>query len=344
MSTHEAAVINTQGARLEVAQRPTPAPGPNDILIEVAAVALNPIDVYQRDYGFPPLTHSPAIIGSDIGGIIKAVGSAAPSFFKPGTRVTAFAQAFYTGGAPDYGAFQELALVPSSLVAPIPESISFTEASLLPMSFLTSFSGFHTTLALPRDIKYTPADKQGLLIWGGGSSIGSGGIQIAKSWGYVLYVTASKKHHEYLRSLGADRLFDYHDEDVVEQIVKAAKADGVTVPVAYSTADQVPETLQVVKQLKGDAQGKVAAAKRLPEDLPLVEGVTAKFIQAPADERERTEHFAYVFNVWLKDKLEKGAIVPSPKAQVIGKGLEALNPGLDELKKGVSGVKLVVEL
>ena len=345
MSTHAAAVLNTKGSRLEVTQRPTPTPGPNDILIEVTAIALNPIDVYQRDLGYPPLSHYPAVVGSDIGGTIKAAGSAAPSFLKPGTRVTAFAPAFQTKGAPDRGAFQKLTLVPSNLVAPIPPSVSFTEASLLPMAFLTSFSGFYNTLALPRDIKYTPsADKQGILIWGGASSIGSAGVQIAKSFGYVLYVTASRKHHEYLKFLGADRLFDYHDDDVVEQIVKAAKADGVTVSVAYDTAGETPKSQEVVKQLKGSAEGKVAAAKPVPEGTPKVEGVTATFIQAPSDEQKRTEHFAYIFNVWLKEKLEKGAIVPSPKVQVVGQGLEALNLGLDELKKGVSGVKLVVEI
>lgn len=53
--------------------------------------------------------------------------------------------------------------------------------------------------------------------------------------------------------------------------------------------------------------------------------------------KERTEHFHFVFNVWLKEKLEKGEFVPSPKIQVVEGGLEGANKGLDELKKGVSG-------
>ncbi len=68
-----------------------------------------------------------------------AAGSS-PSF-KRGTRLAALAQTFFVQDAPDYGAFQAKALIPAANVAPLPDSVSFNEASLLPMSVVTAWSG-----------------------------------------------------------------------------------------------------------------------------------------------------------------------------------------------------------
>jgi hypothetical protein len=102
--------------------------------------------------------------------------------------------------------------------------------------------------------------------------------------------------------------------------------------------------LEILKQLKGEETAKLASAIPLSEDSPKMEGVEVKFVAAPRDAKERTEHFHFVFGVWLKKKLEAGEFVPSPKVKVIEGGLESANKGLDELKKGVSGVKLVLEV
>lgn len=81
---------------------------------------------------------------------------------------------------------------------------------------------------LHRDTAYTAADKKGMLVCGDASSIGSAAVQVAKSMGLSVYVTASKKHHEYLKGLGARKVFDYSGENVVESFLKAGKEDGVT--------------------------------------------------------------------------------------------------------------------
>jgi len=102
--------------------------------------------------------------------------------------------------------------------------------------------------------------------------------------------------------------------------------------------------LDILKEFKGEGTAKLAEAKPLSEDSPKMEGVEVKFISAPKDETKRTEFFHFVMRVWLKEKLEKGEFVPSPKIKVIEGGLESANKGLDELKQGVSGVKLVLEV
>ena len=126
--------------------------------------------------------------------------------------------------------------------------------------------------------------------------------------------------------------------------MKAAKEDGVTVQVGYDAVGQVKSCLEILNESIGEGTAKLASAVHLSKDSPKVEGVEVKFVAAPLGEKERTEHFHFVFGVWLKEKLEKGEFVPSPKIRVVGQGLESLQKGWDEWKKRVSGVKLVVEV
>ncbi|KAJ8101616.1 chaperonin 10-like protein, partial [Lipomyces tetrasporus] len=324
--------------------RPTPTPGPNDLLIEVKAIALNPIDRYQRDLGFPALAGYPAIVGSDIAGIVLSAGSSVPADApKPGTRVCAFAAAFFYQGAPDYGALQERVLVPAVNAVPLPDGMSFKEASILPMSVVTNWSGLYS-IGIPRDTAYIPADKQGMLVWGGASSVGSGALQVAKLLGFSVYVTASEKHHSYLKSLGATRVFDYHSDDVVASIVKAAKEDGVAIKTGYVAVGSLQQCLDVLKEFKGDGMAKLASAPRLSPEAPKVDGIEVKFVMGPLGEEARTEHFHFIFHDWLKEKLDTGKFVPSPQIKVVEEGLLSANKALDEMKQGISGTKVVLEV
>ena len=340
---HLAAILPSKGHPLEVVQRPTPTPGPTDLLIQVKSTALNPIDHYMRDMG-SFISSYPAIVGSDIAGIVLSQGSSVPSDApKPGTRVTGFCPAFFTHGAPDYGAFQEKVIVPASNVTPLPDGVSFNEASVLPMAVVTAWSGWYS-IGIPRESKYSAEDKKGMLVWGGSSSIGSAAIQSAKLFGFTVYATASSKHHDYLRKLGAQKVFDYKDENVVQNIVNAAKEDGITIRECYDSIGKTQLCLDVLKEFKGSGTSKLASAAPLREGHPTMEGVDINFIMAPQGDEARSEHFRFVFGVWLKEKLKSGEFVPSPKLQVIEGGLKGANHGLDELKKGVSGIKLVVEV
>jgi hypothetical protein len=98
-----------------------------------------------------------------------------------------------------------------------------------------------------------------------------------------------------------------------------------------------------LKEFKGEAVSKVASTNPLSKDSPAEDGVEVKFVSPPRGE-ETTEHFHFVFGVWLKEKLESKEFVPSPRIRVIDGGLEAANEALNELKKGVSGVKFVLEV
>ncbi|KAL7952211.1 chaperonin 10-like protein [Trichoderma compactum] len=119
------------GGLLPVGKRPTPEPGPNEVLIEVKAVALNPCDYYQRDHGMPPVPIHPAVLGSDTAGVVAKLGSNVTTVLSPGSRVIAFASSFYQRGSPDHGAFQKFTLAQCEAVIPLPDDLSFEEGDAL---------------------------------------------------------------------------------------------------------------------------------------------------------------------------------------------------------------------
>lgn len=340
---HQAAILPAAGSNLILVQRPTPTPGPDELLIDVKSIALNPIDWKQRDTGFVIATW-PAVIGSDVAGTVISAGSSVPEDApKPGARVAAFAPAFFTQGAQDYGAYQERVLVPATNAVEIPQKLSFTEASLLPMAVLTAWSGWYS-IGVPSNTSYKESDRKGVLIWGGASSVGSAAVQVAKSMGFKVYATASQKHHEYIKSLGASRVFDYKATNVVDNIVEAVKADGVTVEIGYDAVGALESSQAVLKRLNATKTARLASAVPLTPQSPTVDGVETRFVMGPLDPKERQEYIHWVFNVWLKKRLETGEFVPSPHIRVIEGGLASVNKGLDELKKGVSGTKVVLEI
>jgi len=341
---HQAVILPQKGGPLSVGDRATPEPGPNEILIQVKAVALNPVDYYQRDFGMPPVPSYPAVIGSDVAGIVTKVGSNVSNAPAPGSRAIAFASSFYEDGSPDHGAFQQYVLARSEGVIALPDALSFKEGAIFPLAVLTALSGW-TTIGIPLNTKYTPQDKEAVLIWGGASSVGTFAVQSAKSMGFTVYTTASPKHHEYLKKLGADAVFDYKASDVVSQIIHTVKKDGVTLRTANCVVQgSLQPTLDVLKATKGDEIAKVAHTAPLLPGAPTLDGAEIKFNLPPMDPAERNEHMYKCFHVWLQSGLKSGTVVPSPRFQVETGGLEGLNKALDTLKVGVSGTKIVVKV
>ncbi|KAK4108547.1 GroES-like protein [Canariomyces notabilis] len=347
--THLAAILPQKGGPFVVGERPTPEPGSNEVLIEIKAVALNPVDYNQRTLGVPPVPVYPAVIGQDAAGVVAKLGPGVASTspeLKPGTRVLALATSFYRDGLPDYGAFQQFALAQSELVIPLPDSLSFEQGAIMPLAVTTAWNAW-TTINIPLNTRFTPQDNQAVLIWGGASSCGTFAIQTAKTLGFTrIYTTASPKHHAYLKSLGAHAVFDYHSPTVVSQIVNAVKHDGVILRTAHCVVNGgLQPTLDVLKETKGDAKAKVVYSPPLPPDHPTLENTEIRMNWPPLDPVERDRHFYECFHGWLKDGLRSGSVVPSPaNIQVEGGGLEGLNSALEKWNAGVSGTKIVVPL
>lgn len=342
-STHLAAILPQQGGPLSVGERPTPELGPNEVLVEVKAVALNLVDVYQRDFGFPPVPVYPAVLGSDTAGIVAKVGPGV-SGLVPGDRVIAMATSYYENGAPDYGAFQKLALAKNESVVPLPDNLSFEQGAVFPLGVMTALTAW-TNIGIPLSTRYTPEEKQAVLIWGGASSVGTFATQSARTLGFTVYATASPKNHDYLKQLGAHAVFDYKADDVVKQIIATARRDGVNLHTAHVVVDGgLQPTLDVLKETKGSASARVAHSPVLPPGHPTLQDTEIKFVMASLDAAERSKQAVEAFHGWLDVGLRADTVVPSPNIQVEGGGLEGLNAALDKLKAGVSAIKIVVPI
>lgn len=368
MTTHLAAVSPAKGHPFELQTRATPKPGPGELLIAVKSIALNPADNHMRGSGlFVP--QYPTVIGFDFAGLVLEAGDDVPPSFKAGiTRIAAYAACVWKSCDPDYGPFQERCLVPWQHAVPLPDeglSLSWNQAATLPVAVQVPLSAWDA-MGIPR---MRDADANGekqvssgnnvtkreaLLIWGASSSVGTMGVQTARllrdnpnSSFAVVYATSGAANMRYVGSLGADRVFDYKDSNVVGAIISAAKEDGLVIRHCFLATGELAPCQAVLKAFldkEGKQEGKIASAPVVPPDAEIVKGVQTIFVMPSMVEEETLEQFRYWMGKWLRENLVKRSIIPSPEPTVVGRGLGAINGGLDQLLRGVSCTKLVVEV
>jgi len=184
-----------------------PTPFDDDILVEVKAISVNPVDTKVRA---PKdiVEQTPRIIGFDAAGIVKAVGSCV-TLFKEGDEV------YYAGDISRPGTNQEFHLVDEKIVGHKPKSLSFAEAAALPLTTITAYESFFDRLKI--DPKGSNSG-QTILIIGAGGGVGSISIQLAKLAGLKVIATASRAETtSWVKELGADYVIN-HKEDMVEQV------------------------------------------------------------------------------------------------------------------------------
>ncbi|KAF4495898.1 Zinc-binding alcohol dehydrogenase domain containing protein cipB [Fusarium agapanthi] len=366
MSTHLAAICPGRGQPFQVQPRSTPKPGPDELLIAVKSVALNPADVIMRDQGLF-ITEYPAVIGFDMSGLVLEVGQNVPAGddgFQPGSRVAAYSASAWKGCAPDYGPFQEKFLVPWQHAVRLPDqNMSWNHAATLPVSVQVPLSAWDM-MGIPRSYDEIHSQdlgrvekKEALLIWGASSSIGTMGVQTAhlmcqdpKSPFAAVYATAGPANHNYISSLGANRVFDYKGPKAVESIVTAAKEEGLVIRHCFLATGNLSLCQSVLNEfvdfgsIERKTTAKIGSAPWIPADAKDVDGVEVIFVMPSAVEEERLEQFQYWIGTYLNKNLSNGNIKPSPEPKAVGKGLDLINIALDKMSKGLSCKKLVVEI
>ncbi|OQN98935.1 hypothetical protein B0A48_15281 [Cryoendolithus antarcticus] len=341
---HNAAAwaLKPESRPLVVSSAPYTLPPPGHVVIEVHSVAVNPIDHIMQDSDLFHIKY-PAIFGGDIAGHIVEVGDKV-SDMKVGTRVIANGSV-YGANNPAYGAFQKYALVHSTSVAELPYNIPYNIGVVLPLGISTASAGLFQPdfLALPLPVPTPKVDATAprvVLIWGGSSSVGSCAIQLAKLSGFNVVTTASLANFKYCLDLGADAVYDYHDSNVEDQIVKAIK--GRTFAGAYHAvgADGAVETCA---RIADRSQGKaiVVTVRGVPEKgIPSsvrVKSISAGSIFAPGNGVGPS-----IWRNFLPGALANGRVKPLPAALVVGGGLRSVQHGLDVQRRGVSARKVVV--
>jgi zinc-binding alcohol dehydrogenase family protein len=187
---------------------PKPEPGPRDILVEVKANAINPVDAKFRQRSEPP-EGEVQVLGWDVSGVVAAVGPQV-SQFKVGDEV------WYAGAINRPGANSEFHLVDERIAALKPQSLSFAEAAALPLTAITAYE------MLFDRFKISPNDQQGsVLIIGGAGGVGSMMIQLLKKLTNLKVIASAsrKETKEWVKTLGADVVID-HSNPLSEEFGK----------------------------------------------------------------------------------------------------------------------------
>jgi len=222
--------------------------------------------------------------------------------------------------------------------------MSFTTAVVLPLGIDTAASGLFQKehLGLPLPTKTSKPSGKTILIWGGSSSVGLCAIQLAIAAGVEVATTASKSNHGLLESLGAKHVFDYNESSVDDKIVSALKgSDFAGVYDAISLPDTITRSAQIASKVGGH---KFVATTLPPPQTGLPTDVKCLGVFALTVDFQYPDIGDAIWTDYIPQALESGAFKALPEPQVVGKGLEKVQAGLDAQKAGVSAKKVVVEL
>ncbi len=215
--TMKAALLTRFGGpdAFELRDVPVPKVGSRQVRVRVHATAVNPLDYQIRrgDYkGYVPL---PAIIGHDISGVVEELGSDVNEF-AVGDEV------YYTPKIfGEAGSYAEQHVADVELVGRKPRNLTHLEAASLTLVGGTVWEAFVQRAQLKVG--------ETILIHGGAGGVGTIAIQVAKAIGARVIATARARHHDFVRSLGADEAIDFTAEDYVEAVTRLTGGEGVNV-------------------------------------------------------------------------------------------------------------------
>ena len=183
----------------------TPTAEGHDLLIEVKAVSVNPVDTKQRK-AKKEREERLRILGFDASGVVKAVGEAC-TLFNVGDEV------YYVGDVARNGSNAEYQLVDERLVGKMPSTLTFAEAAAMPLTAITAWESLYDRM------KISDEDKgKAILIIGGAGGVGSIAIQLAKQQELNVIATASRQEtKEWCQTLGADHVVN-HRQNLHEQL------------------------------------------------------------------------------------------------------------------------------
>ncbi|MGO9063372.1 MAG: zinc-binding alcohol dehydrogenase family protein [Myxococcaceae bacterium] len=364
-----AAWLPAIGADLEVKPAPYTSPRENEIAVRNHAVAINPVDWIIRQAGslaFPWIKY-PFVLGSDVAGEVVEVGSAV-SRFKVGDRVLGHAvgQDKKRNSSAE-GGFQTYTVLLAHMATPIPESLSYESAAVLPLAVSTAACGLFQKDALALASPSVPPKPPGqaLLVWGGSTSVGSNAIQLAAAAGYEVITTASPKNFDYVKRLGASQVFDYNSKTVVKDVSHALEGKTLAGALAIGKGSAEP-CIDIVGACDGNKFVSVASFDLTFPDRPGFNLQLVRMIyqflwfklSTRLKSRARGIRTNYIFGIslmnnevgsliyvdFLPKALAAGQYVAAPDPLVVGKGLELVQAGVDLQKKGVSAKKVVVSL
>ena len=312
---------------------PRPTLKPDELLVQIHAVGLNPIDNMIPTGMFKPVLkfQLPATLGSDLAGVVTEVGSRVTRF-KQGDAI--YASLFDLGT----GSLADFAVVPESVAALKPANLDFVRAASIPMVGLTSWQALKERANLRAGQKvFIPA---------GSGGIGTFAIQLAKYLGAKVGTTTSTGNVELVSRLGADEVVDYKKQEF-EKVLRSYDAVLGTV-----RGDAIEKSIGILKpgskivSIVGPLDAAFARAKRLNFVLAFVFGLMSRKITRLAKKRDVTYSFHFVRPDGAQ-LTEIGGLIKAERIQpVIDRvfPFEQAKEALEYLAQGRAKGKVVVKL
>lgn len=255
----KAIIIEAYGdiGQFKEAELPEPEISANEVLVEVRAVGVNPIDWkiragYLQDYLPFDL---PIVFGWDVSGVVKRVGALVTDF-SAGDEVLARADLKKPGAFADLIAIEEAQLVKK------PENMTFEEAAAIPLAGMTAWQMLYDKVNLKAG--------ETVLIHGGAGGIGVFAVQLAKRSGAEVITTGSGRNKEFLAALGADQFIDYRQEDFQNAVA------GVDAVVDLIGGDVLERSYNVLKR----GGRLVSVAGRPDQERAKKMGITVSYLNS----------------------------------------------------------------
>ena len=197
---------------LELREVPAPEPGPDEVLLDVAATAVNRADLLQRQGHYPPPPGASDIIGLECSGTVAALGEGVTGW-SVGDEVCALLAG---------GGYAEQVAVPAGQLMPVPAGVDLVTAAALPEVACTVWSNVFMVAGL--------RPQEHFLVHGGAGGIGTMAIQLGHALGARVYTTAGSPEKLALcAELGADVRIDYREEDFVDVVRRESDGHGADV-------------------------------------------------------------------------------------------------------------------
>jgi putative PIG3 family NAD(P)H quinone oxidoreductase len=213
---------------LALIERPVPRPGPNEVLIKVAAAGINRPDILQRRGLYPPPSGAPDILGLEIAGEVVEAGEGAAEVV--GQKVCALVAG---------GGYAQYCAAPVGTCLLVPDAISPVEAAAMPETLFTVWVNlFERGFA---------ADGDWVLVHGGTSGIGTMAIALGQLFGLTVIVTCgSDEKCDRATELGAVAAINYKTQDFVEEVARLTGGAGVSVVLDMVGGDYLPRNLKAL--------------------------------------------------------------------------------------------------
>jgi len=345
--TMKASIIEKDGVAA-VKEIPVPSISPTEVLVKVEYAAANPTDYKHLD----GQGGERAIMGLDFFGTVVQTGAEVTALHV-GDRVAA---AVHGNKFQDKGSFAQYLKVGSDMCWKVPDTVSGAEASTFGVAYITAAMCLfqHQKNAWP------PAKRDShdwFLVQGGSGSVGLFAVQLAKIAGYKVAATCSPHSYDLVKSFGADAVFDYHDPDEAAKQIREVSGGGVVG--ALETIGGVQNGKLAVNSFAKKG-GIVTSLIVVPEELkkirPEVEvggriimytiyGYSFEFLRGqPPLPHKPEDHEWYLQLVEHTPELITHYGVKGNPVDVRN-GLESIEAGLDDLRKGkVSGKKIVFKI